>query len=55
MPRGHLQAQLGDSGDRPDLSSGVRRYSNRQLLSAFWPHLRPHSGRIGLAVLALTM
>ena len=33
----------------------MRRYSSRQLLAAFWPYLRPHSGRIGLAVLALMM
>lgn len=55
MPRGQLQPPPDDSGDTPDLASVARRYSSRQLLTVFWPYLRPHRGRIVLAVLALTM
>ena len=33
----------------------TRGYTSRELLQAFWPYLRPHKGRIIVAILALTL
>ena len=32
-----------------------QRYTSKQLLAVFWPYLRPHRGRIALAILALVL
>ena len=32
-----------------------QRYTSKQLFAVFWPFLRPHRGRIALAILALVL
>ena len=33
----------------------AHHYTSKQLFAVFWPYLRPHSGRIVLAILALVL
>ena len=33
----------------------LQRYTSKQLFAVFWPYLRPHRGRIALAILALVL
>ena len=33
----------------------AHHYTSKQLFAVFWPYLRPHRGRIALAILALAL
>ena len=53
--RGNDQTPDGTMPATMPATMPTRGYASRELLQAFWPYLRPHKGRIIVAILALTL
>lgn len=53
--RGNDQTPDGTMPATMPATMPTRGYTSRELLQAFWPYLRPHKGRIIVAILALTL